>query len=193
MTYTANVPVTGQSLGSSRPIINTNFGLIQSVFDANHQDFNKTNPGFHTFVDMLAQSSDAAPPTGCIAHYCKLDSNSISQWYFQRENSGAVIQMSSGPSTKAGAYPSTTGQTFLPGGLQLKWGYGTVGAGATNALNFTMAPLSLSAFSTAGLTGMVVSQTQNAVLSVTGLTTTTISITAGTGQGASFMFWAIGN
>lgn len=116
MSYTPNVPVSGQSLGASRPIINTNFSVIQTGFDVNHQDFNDSNPGTHKKVDLLSQSANPNPATGIVTHYSKAVSG-VTEWFFQRENSGSVIQMSSGTPTAA-----SPGITFLPGGILMQWG-----------------------------------------------------------------------
>ena len=128
MTYTADVPTNNQTLGNSRPIINSNFTVLQTAFDANHQDFNLSNAGAHTHADLLVQSSDPNPSTGLVSHYSKTTAGAT-EWTFQRENSGAVIQMSTQygiPSVMA------SGQTFLPGGLVFKWGtYSSTTSGTT--------------------------------------------------------------
>jgi hypothetical protein len=129
MAYTSNVPVSGQSLGSSRPIINANFAAIAALIAENHQPFNATNAGYHTFVDLLNQGSTAQnPPTGTVCHYSNLIGG-VTEWMFQREEAagptpGAIIQMSSGNANQgAGSPTSPYGQSFLPGGFQIKWGY----------------------------------------------------------------------
>lgn len=125
-TYTANIPVVGQSLGNSRPTINSNFSAIQTTFDANHVDFNSPNPGFHTHVDLLEQGSDPNPPIDACSHYSKAVAG-VTEWFFQRENSGAVIQMSKGTPTV-----SANGYTFLPGGVLFQWGTATASIGSAS-------------------------------------------------------------
>jgi len=141
-TYTPNVPVSGQSLGNSRPLINSNFMAIQSTFDENHVDFNDMNAGAHTHVDMLAQSADPNPATGLISHYSKAVSG-ITQWFMQRENTGVVIQMSSGNPQQGAS--SSFGQTFLPGAFQLRWGHETFSATSTT-VTYTAGSRGLSNF-----------------------------------------------
>lgn len=115
-TYTANVPVSGQSLGSSRPIINSNFSAIQTTFDENHVDFNDSHAGAHKHADLLSQASNPNPATGLVSHYSK-DVSGVTEWFFQKENSGQAIQMSNGTVSVG-----SSGYTFLPGGLILQWG-----------------------------------------------------------------------
>ena len=94
MTYTANVPQSNQSLGGSQPIINANFTLIGSNFAENHVGFGLTNAGLHTFVDLVSQGTTASnPATGIVSHYANAV-NGVTEWFFQRENSGSIIQMS---------------------------------------------------------------------------------------------------
>ena len=144
MSFTANVPVSGQTLGNSRPIINSNFTVLQSTWDKNHQDFNLSNAGAHTHADLLAQSADPNPATTLISHYSKSVSG-ITEWFMQREAAGMtpgpVFQMSSGnPMQGAGSPTSNFGQTFLPGGFQMKWGL-TAGAGGSQVVTYTGAGL----------------------------------------------------
>jgi hypothetical protein len=134
MSFTANVPVSGQSLGNSRPTINANFTKLQTVYDVNHVDFNAMNAGAHTHVDLLMQATDPAPAVDLVSHYSK-DLAGNTEWYFQRESAGPVIQMSTINGTPIVA---AAGQTFLPGGLVMKFGTGSFGNGATTS-NFVYA------------------------------------------------------
>jgi hypothetical protein len=116
MTFTPSIPASGQTLGSSQPQILNNFAVLRSTIAVNHVDVNSSNPGTHTHVDLGAQGSDPNPATGFISLYSKTVSG-ITQLFLQRENTGAVIQMSVGTPTIA-----SSGSTFLPGAMILKWG-----------------------------------------------------------------------
>ena len=52
------LPNSGQTLGKTRAQINTNFSLIQSVFDKNHYDYNDAfgNEGKHTKIQLPEQT-----------------------------------------------------------------------------------------------------------------------------------------
>lgn len=126
MSFTPGIPQNGQTLGNSRDSTRNNFASLRSTLAENHVDVNSANPGLHTFVDMLAQSANSDPITGAVSIYSKAVSG-ITEWFFQRENSGNVIQMSVGNPTVA-----ATGTTFLPGAVILKWGQVVPGSsGAT--------------------------------------------------------------
>lgn len=117
MTYQPNVPLSGNSLGQTRPIINTNFVDIDLAFRANHVPMTTNNTGYHTHVDMTAQAANPNPIATLVSHYSKQVAG-ITEWFFQREAPGSqVIQMS-----RLTPVPLSQGFTFLPGGLLLQWG-----------------------------------------------------------------------
>jgi hypothetical protein len=179
--------VSGQSLGNSRPVINSNFQLIQSVFDENHVDFNDANAGFHTFVDLLSQGTTPAnPPTGSVSHY----SNAVlgvTEWFFQFETSGTAVQMSNINGTPVA---SVNGQTFLPGGLIMKFG--------TLAVNFpTNARITYQSAFPTNLFSFQVTVSASATVTYT-LPTSLVNLTgfniASLYTGQAFVYWmAIGN
>lgn len=162
MSYNAGIPISGQTLGSSRPQVQGNFQVLFDTIAKNHVAMNATNAGKHTFVEMVAQLGDDTTQiqTGIVTHYSKLVGG-LTEWFFQREGTGAVagpsIQMSKG-------LPSATanGSTFLPGGLILKWGTfvaTTVGTVVQFKDNVTLAPFPNAVFSVT-LTSIFNSSTQ---------------------------------
>ncbi len=122
MTYTI-LPNSGQSLGVTRAPINTNFSLIQSVFDVNHVGFNNVGAGKHKFVVMPNQGSAPTTLAGEVALYTKQGSAGVgtSALYMIRDgNAGTEVQLST--SAVGNAIAGNTGYTWLPGGLFLQWG-----------------------------------------------------------------------
>lgn len=115
-TYTNNVPVTGQSLGASRDLINGNFQILQTTIDQNHVDMNQANAGKHNKVEFLQQGSAPATAGDVLAMYSKVSAGAL-ELFLRRAGSGTDIQMTKGNITVA-----ASGTTFLPGGLQLNWG-----------------------------------------------------------------------
>lgn len=61
MSYTSNIPLSGESLGSTRDRINQNFQQIDTVLAVNHVPFNDAGEGKHKFLQMPEQAS--APTT----------------------------------------------------------------------------------------------------------------------------------
>ena len=57
MTFTANIPLSGESLGSTRDRIRANFQQIQSLIAQNHIDFNTSGQGKHTVVQTVDQTA----------------------------------------------------------------------------------------------------------------------------------------
>jgi len=122
MTYSIT-PNAGDSLGFTRPLINTNFSLIQTAFAVNHIGFGLSGAGKHKFVVMPVQGS--APTTGAseLALYSKQGSAGpgTSALYMIRDgNAGTEVQLST--SSVGNAVAATSGYTWLPGGLFMQWG-----------------------------------------------------------------------
>lgn len=133
MTYTSNIPKTGESLGSTRTRINANFNTIDSMLALNHVAFNSLGEGKHKFLQMPDQSS--APNT--IANELALYSKSLSansQLFMRSESAGSEYQITNVDDAYIAKFGELTlvinqyytGWTFLPGGLIMN--YGTIPA-----------------------------------------------------------------
>lgn len=154
MSYT-NVPLTGMSLGTSRPLINTNFSLLNTTIQKNHFSMNELNPGMHKFVQMPA--TGAIPPgmiANCLALYSKIvPLNSEEALFMTKGTSGQEIQMSCGNHSGITQLPfnASKGGTFLPGGLMMVWEYLLTPTGSTPVLyyagGFSLAGAPISAYS----------------------------------------------
>lgn len=142
MSYTANTPQSGQTLGFTRPVINSNFQTINTAFAVNHIAFNISGAGKHKFVEMPNQSvipSPLASAEGTI--YCK--SSGIAQLFFTPGISGNEYQLtrainagfSEFGTNTAYAANHTGGWTFLPGGMLLQYGLRS-SPGASGAISF---------------------------------------------------------
>lgn len=197
MTYNPNIPKPTDPFSQSQGQIKTNFAQADTLFDVNHVKFDDptaVDRGKHRKVDML----QIAPPGVAVSQmvfYNKLVSG-ISNLFYQRDGSATEIQM-----TAANPNVATTGETFLPGGLLLKWG-STSGTGDDSV---TFAGLGLSNFPNNGF--VVLTQVVNAgggpatvnqFVSVRGITTTGFSFTATRrveklSDTVSFYFIALGN
>lgn len=129
MSYTANVPVSGQTLGNSRPIINANFGAINTAFSVNHVAFNSADQGKHKFCTFLTQGTSSASSPGTAAN----DVNFYSRSQTGFDGSAPNLYLQFGPNGAGAAdvlmtrriapVTASNGYTFLPGGLILQWGF----------------------------------------------------------------------
>jgi len=142
VTYTPNIPVTGDSLGSTRDRINTNFQQIYNVFEENHYPFNSANQGKHMWSSYPEQSSDPSTEANELAIYAKPGLYPVETDLFLRaESNGFVYAMTRvnsafistmGQFITAGTvttnYSQIGGWTFLPGGTNggLLFQYATV-------------------------------------------------------------------
>ncbi len=154
MTYTI-LPNSGQSLGVTRIPINTNFSIIQSVFDKNHIDFNATSgPGKHKLIQFpIVQASSPGTAAGEVALYTKNVTGAVPEIFFQPQSTaadGTDIQLTANiipavfvptynPASVSGA--AVTGSafvTFLPGNLIMISGFatGTNGTGSVQQITF---------------------------------------------------------
>lgn len=146
MTFDNNIPVSGQSLGSTRTQINTNFSLIASVFANNHEAFNDGDEGKHKFMQMPEQAAAPATAASEGGFYTK-DANGKPQLFYRNEGSGSEYQLTHVRDAGIAEFGTNTtysgtltgGWTFLPGGLIMNYGQSTVtssGTTITYALQF---------------------------------------------------------
>lgn len=145
MSYTPNVPTIGQSLGASRPIINSNFQYINTWAGTNHY-FNASNGGRHKFVEMPVLSVVPASGnriSGEATLYTRTV-DTVNQLFMARGTSSTEIQITAGPNAPVN---STDGWTFLPtvgvagtgaNGLILQWG-SVANPGTSGTINFPIA------------------------------------------------------
>ena len=140
MAYDSTVPASGSSLGSTRAPILENFVQIESAFNVDHVDFNDLGQGKHAKVTM---PEGAAPTTAAdeAALYTK-DTNGRPTLFYRQESDGTEIQL-----TKSDPIASDPGETFLPGGMGIKWGL--VEITTPGSQTYTYASLGLSDFDSA--------------------------------------------
>lgn len=131
--YTGNVPISGQSLGQSRPLINANFQSINTIFGRNHFSFSSSNAGKHKCCVFPNISGSDIPTTGSseIAIFAKAVPGGSSNLFWKRRSDNAThIQMTN----TVGISANSDGYSFLPGGLMIQWGFETIvdsGTGTT--------------------------------------------------------------
>lgn len=130
MTYTSSLPVSGDSLGSTRDRIRTNFQQIATVEAVNHIAFNELGEGKHKFLQMPIQAS--APTTSADEGglYTKDDSASAPKaaLFYRNESNGTEIQLTgfggSIPIILTGTFNSTGSFTAITSALpQNVYGY----------------------------------------------------------------------
>lgn len=133
MAYSLNVPDISKPINQNGTPIVTNFNVINTIFAKNHVTFDNAtvaNRGKHTYVTMI-EGADPITAVNEIAIYCK-DLGGISTQYLRKENNGTIIQMSGADPVTGGN--DSSGQTFLPGGIILKWASAIISGAGTPVL-----------------------------------------------------------
>ena len=153
MSYDPTVPVSGTSLATSRPLIQTNFATINSAssgFALEHVALGIAQAGLHKQVTFNANNAPAgAPIDPSSVAYTQPDSGGHPVLFYQ--TSQGSFQLSSNITP---VLTVNNGQTFLPGGLIMKWGVtGNLPTGTTVNFSpaFPNACLNVTATQNAGL------------------------------------------
>jgi hypothetical protein len=152
MTYYPLIPQAGDIPSQSQAQILSNFTEIDTDFGKDHvalTDATVANRGFHKYSRYQLQATGPATTVNQVALYCKND-GVAPNLYFRRSNipaGGAEIVMT------ANVTPvnATTGQSFLPGGIIMKWGQFTM-VGSPYVYTY---PVGIGAFPTATLCVLV--------------------------------------
>lgn len=121
MTFTTNIPNTGQSLGFTKNPIRNNLSVLRSTIATNHIDVNLSGAGKHNLAEFVEQATAPATSVDECALYAK-QAQSVAQLFLQKEGqlAGAPdVQMSR---LDKGVNAALAGWTFLPGGLIMQWG-----------------------------------------------------------------------
>lgn len=117
MTYTPDIPKSGETLGGTRERINQNFQDINTAFSVNHSPLDVSTDGKHIYMQMPEQSSAPGTAANEGALYTKV-TDSVTCLFWQQESSGTEVQLT----TSQTPTKSTNGATFLPGGILMQWG-----------------------------------------------------------------------
>lgn len=136
MTYLTNIPFSGESLGQSRPQVQTNFSVLDTTIKVDHVAMNNVGAGKHNKSTYVVQGSDAVTAASEVAVYAKSVAGAAR--LFQRlESNGTVIPFSPIFTSSAIVAPLVyTEYSFSFGGVIMKYGYIT---GAANNVTFTFA------------------------------------------------------
>ena len=136
MSYTPSVPNSGDSLGSTRSTINTNFQQIDVVNSVNHEAFGTADKGKHKFLQMPERLQAEIPTTAVNEGglYVKVGTGPAEASLFYRgESNGNEYRLTVTDNSNFTTFATNTeyqagppslkgGWTFLPGGLLLQYG-----------------------------------------------------------------------
>lgn len=125
MSFTPNLPASGQSLGFTKTPIKDNFAVIRSTIAANHYDVNDPLAGKHKFSIYPSQGSDPATTTTEAAIYTKTlgQVNAVFRSQDSAGTGGKVYQLTRAIDGSFATFGTAVGWTFLPGGLLMQYGF----------------------------------------------------------------------
>lgn len=134
MTYTANIPFDGQTLGNSKSQVRGNFTNYFNLISVDHNAPNATNQGYHKVIHFSNQGGDPATIAGVGQVYTKTvtDAYGSGPQLFYRSGGGGVSQLT-GSSATANGYAWC-------GGILIQWGSKTLlanGSATTITFNTT--------------------------------------------------------
>lgn len=149
MSY-SNTPNTGDTLGSTKVPINTNFSLIQTTMKVDHNGMGETNFGKHNVIHLVKQSTEGQTTTTESAVYTKaigngdlyarspnhVDALPAGEYQLTTFSDGQISTFGNSPLD--GVTFQNAGWTFLPGGLLLQYGR-IPGASADTTILFPVA------------------------------------------------------
>lgn len=125
--YTANIPVSGQSLNVTKNPINSNFQAINQLVAVNHVGFNLTGLGKHNMCELVAQTT--VPPATLVGEdtiYSKTTAG-VTDIFYTADAGGNEYQLTRSDDARFATFGATPdGWTMLPGGLIMNYGQGTI-------------------------------------------------------------------
>lgn len=191
-TYNTNIPLGSDNPSNSAPQFFTNFNSTDGIVNVDLIGFNTSDGtgGFHQKSTYVAQGSDPGSASGQLVEYSKTSSGST-ELFFQRDAVATPIQLTLGTIVNA-----PNGQTFLPGGLLLKWGNKFPTSATGSSIPVVYASVGLTNFPNGGYVAFAIGNGNNRIYDVSGVTSTTgFTIIANTplGSGDTFFWIVIGH
>jgi hypothetical protein len=196
MTYTTNMPLVGQNINVTQPLIEGNFNYLATFAAGDHTPFNSTPIGTHQAIHLEQQGgvfpgADPLTSSSEIAFYNKLDNLTPTQFnrlWIRLPSNGAVLQWTgnviNAQNTGVGV---NCGETMILGGIVVKYGNVPVSSSGTT---FTWTSIGLSNFPN---NCYGVSLTPTAATTSSAASGTTTNFTAKVGSSTNCFFIAFGN
>ena len=196
--YNTNIPDGPNNPSADQPLMKQNTNSIDQILDVDLYGFGDNNGGYHqksTYVDQTGSAPIAVAGTDIV--FAQL-ANSLLELYMQRP-AGSAVQLTSGtvayvagPVAGTGITYSKSGQSFIPGGFQVKFGKALI-TGSTATVVYTT--IGLTNFPNNTLNVQIVPDQNNNNVWVEGTVTSSgfNFQTSGTPGALNFYWYAIGN
>ncbi len=183
MPYTPNIPQPTDLPSQSQALILGNFQTLDTDWNVNHVDFNTADSGKHAQITFPAGPLAGQPFTylaGEIGLQLLNQAPTNIPDIWMTRGLGVAIPIT-------GRLPATTGWTYLPSGLLIKWGTGTAVAAGNTVVTFPVAATN-PVFTAVYLP--LLTATSAMTLYSNGLTT--LNITVNTSAAGTFTYFVIG-
>lgn len=133
MPYVSTIPQSTDIPSTSQSQLFGNFQAISTLVNVNHVDFDLPDQGKHKWVSFPLQGSAPATNTTEVALFSQTSANTGNvELYMRKQNSGTLTSF-----TEQAAITSSSGWTYLPSGILMKWGtLNATGAVTINANTF---------------------------------------------------------
>lgn len=119
MTFTPNIPASGQSLGSSRTQVVNNFTNYLNLVSQDHVAPNAMGQGKHNKSTYVVQGSDPTTASGEAALYALTGSAGTEVFLIRDNIAGTKTALTT--SKIAAPVASSSGISWLPGGILIQW------------------------------------------------------------------------
>jgi hypothetical protein len=117
--YTSGIPLDTSDPSQIQPSLLQNTNSTEQILNVDLVGFNQNFSGYHKKSSYISQSADPTVDVQQLVQFVK-QVNSLSELFIKRDAvANSAIQMTSG---LANTGSNNSGQSFLPGGFQVKWG-----------------------------------------------------------------------
>lgn len=183
MSFTPNIPQTGQSLGQTQAAIQNNFTNYNTVVSQDHQAPNNSGQGKHIKSTYMVQGSAPISLINEIIAY-GATANGNSEIFINRDGVATQYQLT-GPASSLDGALLRGGTTSILGGLMFKWAVISQALGTTI---YTWVTETGSAFHSTPLVYGILPIATATSATISAVTSTNFSITGG----GTFQILAIG-
>jgi hypothetical protein len=132
-----NVPNPGQTLGNSRPSINSNFAVIDAAFQVDHVDYSTSGQGQHNKVSFPTQNPIPAPQAGIVQLYSVISAITGEPELVFTHQAGSTAPIGAQIVEFTSAGWTNPGWTRLPSGILLKW-HARIGFGGGGSITLNV-------------------------------------------------------
>ncbi len=134
-----DVPLTGQTLNTTRPLIRSNFSSIDNVFLVDHVDYGIPNAGKHEQVSLVPNAQIKTFLINEIGLFNDTPASTARPEIMLQRNAtgvGPLYPMTGYAFAGTGANTGGIGWTYLPSGYKMMHGTVTTSAGGTAVITY---------------------------------------------------------